>query len=66
MLHREKEKALQDLMSTQGCIIEMQGREKILKDQLNLYTEKYEDFQNSLQKSSDIFVTYKAEIEKVR
>lgn len=52
-------------MSTKNSIIDMQSREKILKDQLSLYTEKYEDFQTSLQKSSDIFITYKSEIEKV-
>lgn len=62
---RDKEATLQDLMSTKNSIIDMQSREKILKDQLNLYTEKYEDFQTSLQKSSDIFITYKSEIEKV-
>lgn len=62
---RDKEATLQDLMSTKNSIIDMQSREKILKDQLSLYTEKYEDFQTSLQKSSDIFVTYKSEIEKV-
>lgn len=53
-------------MSTKNSIIDMQSREKILKEQLSLYTEKYTDFQTSLQKSSDIFVTYKTEIEMVR
>lgn len=44
----------------------MQSREKNLKDQLSLYTDKYEDFQSSLKKSNDIFVSYKAEIDKVK
>lgn len=64
-VRREKEAALEDLLTARTTVVEMQGREKILKGQLNLYTEKYEDFQNSLQKSNDIFSTYKAEIDKV-
>lgn len=44
---------------------EISEREKDLKEQLNLYTAKYDDFQNSLQKSNDIFATYKVELEKV-
>lgn len=43
----------------------MQDRETVLKEQLNMYTEKYADFQTSLQKSNDVFSTYKTEIEKV-
>lgn len=43
----------------------MHEREKVLKEQLNMYTEKYADFQTSLQKSNDVFSTYKNEIEKV-
>lgn len=44
---------------------EITDREKDLKEQLNIYTSKYDDFQNSLQKSNDIFATYKVELEKV-
>lgn len=43
----------------------MQQREKALKEQLNLYITKYEEFQGSLKQSSGIFNTYKQEIEKV-
>lgn len=43
----------------------MRAREKVLKEQLTLYTTKYEEFQSSLKSSSDIFATYKTEIEKV-
>lgn len=57
---------LVDLLSTKKSITDMQEREKILKEQLNMYTEKYADFQTSLQKSNDVFSTYKNEIEKVR
>ena len=43
----------------------MHSREVALKEQLHLYTSKYDDFQNSLQKSNTIFSTYKIELEKV-
>lgn len=33
--------------------------------QLNLYSEKYEDFQSTLTKSSSVFETFKSEMEKV-
>lgn len=63
--NREKESVLVDLLSTKKSITDMQEREKVLKEQLNMYTEKYADFQTSLQKSNDVFSTYKNEIEKV-
>lgn len=66
ILLKEKEAVLVDLMSTKQAIIDMQQREKVLKEQLNMYTEKYAEFQNSLQKSNNIFSTYKTEIESVR
>lgn len=64
-IYREKEATLEDLLSAKKLIIDMQGREKILKEQLNMYTEKYADFQSSLQKSNDVFETYKNEMSKV-
>lgn len=33
--------------------------------QLALYTEKFEEFQNTLSKSSEVFTTFKQEMEKV-
>lgn len=44
---------------------EITEREKELKEQLNIYTAKYDDFQNSLQKSNDIFATYKVELDRM-
>ena len=64
-LYREKEAALETLVAQKKSIVDMQTREKMLKEQLKLYTEKYEDFQGSLKKSNDIFTVYKNEIEKV-
>lgn len=66
ILLKEKEAVLLDLMSTKQAIIDMQEREKALKGQLNMYTEKYAEFQSSLKKSNDVFSTYKTEIESVR
>ena len=64
-LFREKQIGLEKLLQTQKVITELTEREAALKEQLNLYTTKYDDFQNSLQKSNDIFATYKVELEKV-
>lgn len=33
--------------------------------QLALYTEKFEEFQNTLSKSNEVFTTFKQEMEKV-
>lgn len=65
ILLREKQGALDDLLKSKKSLQEMQKREELLKEQLSLYTSKYDDFQNSLQKSNDIFTTYKAELEKM-
>lgn len=62
---REKQSALEEIIETNKTVLEMQAREKTLKEQLNLYTNKYEEFQSSLKSSSNIFSTYKVEIEKV-
>lgn len=66
ILLREKQAALDDLLSCKKIIKELSEKEVLLKEQLNIYTEKYDEFQNSLAKSNTIFTTYKSEIEKVR
>lgn len=65
ILLREKQAALDDLLSCKKIIKELSEKEVLLKEQLKIYTEKYEDFQTSLTKSNSIFTTYKAELEKV-
>lgn len=65
ILLKEKEAALEEILATKKAIIEMETRERLLKDQLTVYTEKYDQFQSSLQKSNDVFVTYKVELEKM-
>lgn len=52
-------------MHSQKLLKELTEREAALKEQLTLYTAKYDDFQSSLQKSNDIFATYKVELERV-
>lgn len=32
---------------------------------MSLYTEKFEEFQNTLSKSNEVFTTFKQEMEKV-
>ncbi|XP_065355112.1 alpha-taxilin [Calliphora vicina] len=65
ILIKEKQIALEKLLNTQKMLKEITEREKELKEQLNIYTAKYDDFQNSLQKSNNIFATYKVELEKM-
>ncbi|TMW53849.1 hypothetical protein DOY81_001134, partial [Sarcophaga bullata] len=65
ILIKEKQIALEKLLNTQKMLKEITEREKELKEQLNIYTAKYDDFQNSLQKSNDIFATYKVELDKM-
>lgn len=65
ILLKEKEAALEEILATKKAIVQMETRERLLKEQLTVYTEKYDQFQNSLKKSNDVFVTYKVEIEKM-
>lgn len=65
ILLKEKQAALEEMLATKKAIIEMETRERLLKEQLTVYTEKYDQFQNSLQKSNDVFTKYKVELEKM-
>lgn len=65
ILLKEKQAALEEVLATKKSIIEMETRERVLKEQLKIYTEKYDQFQDSLAKSNGIFATYKTEIEKM-
>jgi len=64
-LLRDKQKILDELLNCRKIIKEMQTHEAQLKEQVNLYTTKYDDFHNSLQKSNQIFASYKEELEKM-
>lgn len=65
ILLKEKQTALEEILSSKKSLAEMETRERLLKEQLHVYTNKYDEFQNSLQKSNDIFTTYKTELEKM-
>lgn len=65
ILLKEKQAALEEVLATKKAIVEMETRERLLKEQLTVYTDKYDQFQNSLQKSNDVFATYKVELEKM-
>lgn len=65
ILLKEKQAALEEILATKKAVAEMETRERLLKEQLNIYTEKYSEFQTSLQRSNDTFGTYKTELEKM-
>ena len=43
-----------------------QEAEKQLRSQLTMYTEKYEEFQNTLKKSNQVFESFRTEMDKVK
>ena len=56
----------QEMSTYQKRCTDLQMSEVSLREQLNTYTEKYEDFQGALAKSSKVFNNFKSEMEKVR
>lgn len=62
---REKHDLLVQLEQSKVHILELRSKEKLLKQQVNMYTEKYQDFQTSISKSNQVFVGYKTEIDKM-
>ncbi|CAF4840625.1 unnamed protein product [Pieris macdunnoughi] len=46
-------------------IMELQGTETALKGQLAVYTDKYDEFQNALVKSNQVFGGFKEQMEKM-
>ncbi|ALC47466.1 CG5886 [Drosophila busckii] len=65
ILTKENQIGLEKLLKAQHAIKELTDREVQLKDQLNIYTSKYDEFQQSLQKSNEVFSSYKVELEKM-
>lgn len=65
ILLKEKQAALEEVLATKKSVLEMEKRERALKEQLRFTSEKYDQFQDSLQKSNNIFSTYKVELEKM-
>jgi hypothetical protein len=55
----------QDLAEYQAKCQEFHAAEMSLRSQFNLYTEKYDEFQNALIRSNEGFGGFKGEMEKV-
>ncbi|KAI5087219.1 alpha-taxilin [Silurus meridionalis] len=62
---KEKEFLLKEAVESQRMYELMKQQEGHLKQQLSLYTEKFEEFQNTLSKSNEVFTTFKQEMEKM-
>ncbi|XP_030645448.1 alpha-taxilin [Chanos chanos] len=62
---KEKEFLLKEAVESQRMYELMKQQEVHLKQQLSLYTEKFEEFQNTLSKSNEVFATFKQEMEKM-
>ncbi|XP_061452744.1 alpha-taxilin [Rhineura floridana] len=62
---REKDFLLKEAVESQRMCELMKQQETHLKQQLALYTEKFEEFQSTLSKSSEVFTTFKQEMEKM-
>ncbi|KAL0275604.1 UNVERIFIED_CONTAM: hypothetical protein PYX00_003409 [Menopon gallinae] len=65
LLANEKEQLLVELTAYQNKCQEMQKTEMALRNQITIYTEKYDEFQNALAKSNQIYSGFKGEIEKM-
>ncbi|XP_034939496.1 alpha-taxilin [Chelonus insularis] len=64
-LLKEKQQLLLKLTEYQVKISELQATEVGLRSQINMYTEKYDDFQNALAKSNEVFNGFNEEMEKM-
>lgn len=62
---REKDYLLKEAVESQRMCELMKQQEAHLKQQLSLYTEKFEEFQSTLSKSNEVFTTFKKEMEKM-
>ncbi|XP_078811379.1 alpha-taxilin isoform X3 [Oryzias latipes] len=62
---REKDFLLKEAIESQRMCELMKQQEVHLKQQLSLYTEKFEEFQTTLSKSNEVFTTFKQEMEKM-
>ncbi|CAD6227717.1 GSCOCG00006171001-RA-CDS [Cotesia congregata] len=64
-LLKEKQQLLLKLTEYQVRISELQATEVGLRSQISMYTEKYDDFQNALAKSNQVFSGFNEEMEKM-
>ncbi|XP_063696356.1 alpha-taxilin [Culicoides brevitarsis] len=54
-----------ELLKTKQEMLQLQQAEKLLQEQVNIYANKYSEFQGSLKKSHDVFAGYKTDMEKM-
>jgi len=59
----EKTQLLKEIRQYQTRIEEMQNTEIDLRNQISLYNEKYEEFQNALARSNKVFAGFKGDME---
>ncbi|XP_071448941.1 beta-taxilin-like isoform X2 [Hetaerina americana] len=62
---REKQALLLELEECRGEIRGLQENDLRLRGQLNLYTDKYDEFKTALTRSSEVFNGFKGEMEKM-
>lgn len=61
----EKELIITELTKVKRQLADLQMVEVHLREQVNMYSDKYGEFQDSLKKSHSIFVGYKGDMEKM-
>ncbi|XP_067013351.2 alpha-taxilin isoform X2 [Anabrus simplex] len=64
-LLREKQQLLMEVVECQAKIQDLQATETSLRSQISLYTNKYDEFQNALSRSNDVFEGFKGEMERM-
>ncbi|XP_059469496.1 beta-taxilin [Neocloeon triangulifer] len=64
-LMQEKELLLRELSSYQTQLKQQAENEDALRGQIRMYSEKYEEFQQALAKSNEVFSNFKAEMDKM-
>ncbi|XP_043075817.1 alpha-taxilin isoform X2 [Puntigrus tetrazona] len=62
---REKEYLLKEAIEKTKKCYAMREQELQMKKQLVLYSQKFDEFQNTLAKSNEIYITFKQEMEKM-
>jgi uncharacterized coiled-coil DUF342 family protein len=62
---QEKQQLLEDALENQKRVMLLTENEKQLKVQVAMYQEKYEEFQQTLTKSNDVFQNFKSEMDKM-
>ncbi|XP_033210372.1 gamma-taxilin-like isoform X2 [Belonocnema kinseyi] len=65
VLLNEKKQLLSKLTEYQVRIRDMQTQEVALRSQISMYTDKYDEFQNALTKSNEVFGGFNEEMEKM-